>query len=379
MMLVTALGGVSRMITNVTSESAELTSVVAKLAGLLNYTESSFGSTDLSTLSTVSNWTQISDVTTAHNYLILTDTDHLTNDLPLSSETYAEFYDTLVNWTTEYLLEHNTSFIGQLINGSSPVSTSDLEEDLSNSTDYPLNMINPDAIQYFDMTHNISVSSMKNTTFDIFDMDFDPNSRNFSTEQNIDNMSDTFIDNFLSTDRLPPSNSATMTNLNFGDNIHSTSPRESDIEQLMSTFITTLTSLVAQNKDFSNSSEQVKQVSQILQRVTTHVTDPTRCHSTQCNTVPIDATASTWGPAVTFSTVTGKVSPVSVATESTLTLGKSYGKYNSNVIKILLTFQLRRINSVKGISKMIVSNSTGPSFFFLKMTLTWSINFLPCM
>jgi hypothetical protein len=326
MMIVTALGGASRMITNVTSEPAEVTSVVSKLVSLLNYTESTSGSSRLPTLSKFFNWTQMSDGTTDYNYLFLTDTDVLTNDPPISSEIFAEFYDNLVNRTTEYFLDRNITFSDHLTNVSSPVNISDIQEDSLNSTDDSLNMLSSDTTHYFDMTNNISISSMKNTTFDILDMDLDPNSRNLSSEQHLDNKS--FIGNFLSIEGVPPSNSITVADLNFDDgNMRSTSPQGSEHEQLMSTLITTLASLLAKNRDFSDSNEHMKQVSQILQRVTTDFTDPTKCYSPQCNAASTDATVSAWEPAaVTLNTITGKHSPGSVTTESTPTLGKPYGK-----------------------------------------------------
>jgi hypothetical protein len=174
---------------------------------------------------------------------------------------------------------------------------------------------------------------MKSTTFDILDMDLDPNSRNLSSEQHLDNTSDTFIGNFLSTEDVPPLNSVTVANLNFDDgNIRSTSPQESEHDQLISTLITTLASLLAQNRDFSESNDHIKQVSQILQRVTTDITDATKCYSAQCNTASTDQTVSTWEPAATLN------SPGSVTMESTLKLGKPHGKYNINIIKFHLAF-----------------------------------------
>jgi hypothetical protein len=338
MMIITALGGTSRVITNVTSGPADVTSVVSKLASLLNYTESTFGSSRLPTPSTVFNWTQILDGTTDYNYLILTDTDMLSNDSSLPPDALEEFYDDLVNRTTDYLLEGNISFSDQIINVSSPVNFSGIEKDLLNSTDDRLSILSSDTTQYFDMTNNVSFSNTKSTTFDIFDVDLDLNSRNLSSEQHLDNMSDTFSGNFLSTKSVLPSDSVTVENSSFGDgDMHSTSPEESEQEQLMSALVTTLTSLLAQNRDFSNSSEHIKQVSQILQTVTTGFTDTTRCYSTQCHTAPTDAT---WEPPVTFKTITGKDSPGSIATGSTVTLGKPFGKYNINIITILLTLAI---------------------------------------
>jgi hypothetical protein len=336
MMIVTALGGATHMMPNVTSEPTEVTSVVSKLISLLNYTSSS-GSSDLSTLSTVFNWTQVLDSTTDDNYLLLTDTNVLTNDPPISSE----FYDTddnLMNRTTEYFLDDNITSSNQLINVSSPLNISDMEEDLLNSTDDSLNMFSSDSTNYFDMTNDISVSSMKSTTFDIRDMDLDPGSRNISSEQYLD-MSGTFVDNLLSTEGVSPSNSVTVANSNFDNgNTRYTSPRESERDQLMSTLITTLATLLDQNRDFSNSNEHIRQVHQILQRVTTDFTDPTKCYSTQCDTVPTDATASTWEPSVTPNDINGKHSPGSITTESTLMPGKPYGKYISNICKVYLAF-----------------------------------------
>jgi hypothetical protein len=339
MMIVTALGGASNMITSVTNEPAEVTSIVSQLVSLLNYTESTSGLSHLQTLSTVFNWTQMVDGITDYNYLFLKDTDVLTNGSPVSSETSAEFYDNLVNQTTEYFVDSNKTFSDQLINASSPVNISDIEDDLLNSTEDSLNVLRSDTKHYFDMTNNFSISSKKSTTFDILDMDLDPNSRNLSSEQHLDNMSGTFISNFLSSDSVPLSNSVTVANLNFDDgNMHSTSPQASEREQLMSTLITTLASLLAQNTDFSDNSDHIKQVSQILQRVTTDFTDPTKCYSDQCNTVSTDATVSTWEHAATLDAITGNHSPGSVTTELTLKLGKPYGKYNINIIQFHLAF-----------------------------------------
>jgi hypothetical protein len=338
MMIVTALGGTSRMLTNVTAEPAEMSSAVSKLASLLNYTDSTFGSSLLPTLSTVFNWTQILDDTTDYNYLMLTDTDILANDSSLSSETFEEFYDDLVNRTTEYLLEGNISFSDQIINVSSPVNIGDIE-DLLNSRDDRQNMLSSDTTQYFDMTNNISISSMESTTFDTLDMDLDRYSRNLSSEQHLDNMSDTFTGSFLSTESIPTSDSVTVASSSFGDgNVRSTSPRGSEHDQLMSTLITTLTSLLAQNGDVSDSSERMKQVSRTLQRVTT---DATRCYSARCDTAPTDGTADTWEPPVTFDTG-------SIATESTVTVGKPFRKYNIDVITILLAFLLYYQLSITG-------------------------------
>jgi hypothetical protein len=320
----TALGGASGMISNVTSVPAEVTSVVSKLVSLLNYTESTSGSSRLPALSTFFNRTQMSDGTTDYNYLFLTDADVLTNDPPISSEAFAEFYDNLVNRTTEYFLDTNITFSDQLTDVSSPVNISDIEEDLLNSTDDELNMLSSDMTHYFDMTNNISILSVKNTTSDILHMDLDPNSRNLSSEQHLDNMSG----NFVSIEGVPPSNSITVANLNFDDgNMRSTSPQGSEHEQSVSILITTLASLLAQNRDFSDSNEHMKQVSQILQRVTTDFTDPTECYSPQCNAISTDGTVSAWDPAaVTLNTLTGKYSPGSLTTESTQMLGKPYGK-----------------------------------------------------
>jgi hypothetical protein len=331
MMIVTALGGASRMVTNVTNEPAEVTSIVTKLVSLLNYSESTSGLSRLPTLSTVFNWTQMLDGTTDYNYLFLKDTDVLTNGPTTSSETFAEFYDNLVNRTTEYFLDSNVT-LSDLINASSPINVSDTEEDLLNSTDDSLNMLSSDATHYSDMTNDISVSRTKSTTFDILDMDL-------SSEQHLDNMSGTLIGNFLSTEGVPSLNSVTVANLNVDDgNMRSTSPQNSEHEQLMSTLITTLASLLAQNRDFPDSNDHVKQVSQILQRVTTDFTGPTKCYSAQCNTVSADGSISTWEPAATLSTITGRHSPGSVTTDSTLKPGKPYGKYNINIIKFHLAF-----------------------------------------
>jgi hypothetical protein len=315
-MLVTALGATSRMTANITGEPAELTSAVSKLASLLNYTESTFGSSLLPTLSTVFNWTRILDDTTDHNYMMLTDMDVLTNDSSLSSETFEEFYDDLVNRTTGYLSEGNISFGDQLINASSPVNIGDTEEDFLNSSDDRcLNMLSSDTTKYFDMTNNTSFLSMKNTTFDIPDTDLDQNSGNLSSEQH--------LGSFLSTERTPPSDSVTAAYSSLGDgNVRSTSPRESEHERLMSTLITTITSLLAQNGEVSEISEHIKQVSQTLQRGTT---DPTSCYSAQCNTAPTDGTADTWEP------------PVTVSTESAVTARKPSRKYNIDVFTVILT------------------------------------------
>lgn len=341
-MLVTALSGASHMITNVTSEPAEVTYVVSKLVSLLNYTDSTSGLPHLPTLPAVFNWTQMLDGTTDYNYSFLKDTDVLTNGPPISSETSAEFYDNLVNQTGEYFWDRNITFGDQLTNA--PVNISDIEVDSLNLTDDSVSILSSDATHYFDMTNNISISSMKTTTFDILDMDFDPDSRNLSSDQNLNNMSSTFIGNFLSTEGVPPSSSVTVANLNFdGGNMHSTLPQDSEHEQLMSTLITTLATLLAQNRDFSDSNDHIKQVSEILQRVTTDFIDPTKCYSTQCNTVSTDATVSTWEPAETLNTITGKHSPGSVTMESTLNLGKPYGKYNINIVKFHLASYNRRI------------------------------------
>lgn len=336
MMLVTALSGASRMMTNVTREPAEVTYVVSKLLSLLNYTDSTSGLPHLPTLPTVFNWTQMLDGTTDYNYLFLKDTDVLTNGPPVSSETSAEFYDNLVNQTGEYSWDRNITFGDQLTN--TPVNISDTEVDSLNFTDDSSSILSPDATRYFHMTNNISIS-----TFDILDMDFDPDSRDLSSDQNLDNMSGTFIGNFLSTEGVPPSSSVTVANLNFDDgNMRSTSPQDGEHEQLMSTLITTLATLLAQNRDFSESNDHIKQVSEILQRVTTDFTDPTKCYSAQCNTLSTDGTVSTWEPASTWNTITGKHSPRSVTMESTLNLGKPYGKYNINIVKLTGELILKR-------------------------------------
>ncbi|XP_021914731.1 uncharacterized protein LOC110827408 isoform X4 [Zootermopsis nevadensis] len=331
MMIVTALSSAPHMLTNVTSflqtvteEPTELTSVVSKLASLLNFTKFTSEHSDVTTFLPVFNRTEVYFYdATEYNSSILIDAV-VPTEPTLSSESIEEFgdIDNFLNLTLEDFMYDNFTFINELMNVSSCVNISDVEYDLPNSSDGRWNRLDSDTASNFDMTSNISCT--ENITFEITEEALQPDSTNLSSEQNLDDTTDSSV----SFESVLPLDYVSVANFSSDDdNKSSTSASVTENELLISTLITTLTTLLAQEKDSSNTSEYIEQISQILQEVTTGFpvkdADLSKCDSTQCHAASADASATIWEPVVTVNTINERHFSTAITVESTVTYGSS--------------------------------------------------------
>jgi hypothetical protein len=348
MMIATALSRAPHMLTNITSflqtvteEPSEVTSVVSKLVSLLNFTEFISEASDLPTFSTIFNGTEVYFYdTTEYNSSFLIDTI-ASKEPALSSESITEFsdIDNFMNLTMVNFMGNNLTFSDKLINVSSHVNISEVEEDLLNSSDGRWNMLNSDTASYFDVTSNNTIPRIESITFEITEKALEPDSTNLSSEQHLNDTTD----NFVSSESILPLNFVTVANFSFDeDNNSSSLASVTENELLTSTLITALTTLLTQKKDSSSTTEYIEQISQILQEVTTHFpgknTDLTKCDSIQCNTMSADANATIWEPSVTVNSINERQFSTAITLESTITPGRTYGrcKINTNKVRLAL-------------------------------------------
>jgi hypothetical protein len=341
MMIVATLGRAPHMLTSVTSflqtvteEPIEVTSVVSKLVSLLNSTEFTSKTSDLPPFSTTVNG-NVSD-TTEYNSSFLIDTTVVPKEPALSSELITEFGDT--DNFIKLTVDNNLTFSDKLINVSSHVDFSEVEEDLLNSSDGIWNMFSSDIGNDSDISNN-TILSMENITFKITEKALETDPSNVSSEEYLDDTTDMYInsESFLAL------NSVTVANLNSDEDSSSSSLASvTENELLTSTLITTLTALLAQEKESSSSSENIEKFSQILQEVITDIpvrnTDPTKCDSTQCNTMLAGANTTIWEPSVTVNSTHERQFSTAITLEPTVTLGKTYGRFKINTNDVRLAF-----------------------------------------
>jgi hypothetical protein len=347
MLMVTALSGAPHLIANVTSliqtiateEPAEVTSVLSELASLLNLTASASGASGLPTLSTIFNGTEL-NLRDSTKY----GSSH-TSDTVGTSTLSSDLDDTADNFTDPYMQDDNLTFTDEQINISLSINFTDEGEGLFNFTDGHSEIISSYPTEYSDMTSNVTGLNTESTAFEVSETDLDTNSKNLSLEQYLDNISNNFTDDFVITESITPMNSVSVTNFTFDDDNKShglTSVMES--EELTSIVITTLETLLAQNKDFVSTNRYLEHVSQMIQKTTTDVTDSTKCYSSQCNTLPTDDTASSSESSFAPDATSDKHS-TAISTESTLTLEESDGTCS---IKVTMYSCNKRMNSEKG-------------------------------
>jgi len=349
-LIVTALSGAPYLIPNVTSliqniateEPAEITSVLSELASLLNFTVSPTGSSGLPMLSTVFNVTEFyNNVTGDNNSSQVSDTAVIPNGTMFSIDRN-DNGDNFTNAYMEDLFYDNWTFIDEERNNSLSITFTEIEESLFNSTDSHLGNISSYYTDGSGVTSNVTVLNMNSTAFEVSETDLESNSRNLSLEQDLDNTSSNFTDNFMSTESIPPLNFVSVANSTFGEDISSyglTSVMER--KELTSAVITTLETLLAQSKDVVSTSQYTEHVSQLIQKTTAAVSDSTKCSSSQCNTLPTDGTASSWEPSFAPDAVSEKHS-TAINAEMTPTLAESHGMCK---IKITVYSYNERMNS----------------------------------
>ena len=335
MLIVTALSGAPHLIANVTSliqtiateEPADVTSVMSELASLLNFSMSASAASGLPTLSTIFNGTGVSlHDKTEYDFSHISDIGVIPNEPTLSS-VLDDIGGNFTDLNMQDFLDHNFTITDELINSLLSINSSETEEDLLNFTDGHLPTISPYHTGYADMSRNVTVLNTQSATFLVTETDQDPSSSNLSSEQYLDNTSDNFTDNFVSTEAIPPLNFFSVANFSSdGDNESRVLTSVMENEELTSIVITTLETLLAQSKDFASTDKYIEQISQMIQKTTADVTDSTKCYSSQCNTLPTDATASSWESSFAPDALSEKY-PTAVTTESTLTWGETHGTF----------------------------------------------------
>jgi hypothetical protein len=353
MLIVTALSGAPHLIANVTStiqniateEPAEVTSVLSELASLLNFTASAAASSGLPTLSTIFSGAEFYIPDTSDNSSSQTSDTPVIPNKTMFSIDWNDTGDNFTNSYTEDFLYDNLTFIDEQINTSLSINLTEIEDSLFNSTDGHLDIISSYYTDDSSTTYNATVLSMKSTAFEVSETDLDSNSRNLSLEQYIDDTSSSLTDNLVSIESIPTLNFVSVANLTFDEDIKShglTSVMES--EELTSVVITTLETLLAQSKDFMSTSQYIEHISQVIQKTTAAVADSTKCYSSQCSTVPIDGTDSSWEPSFSPGTINEQHS-TAITTETTSTLAESHGMCK---IKVTVYLYNKRIILNKG-------------------------------
>jgi len=331
MMILTVISGAPHIITNITSllqtirteENTEMTSVITKLVSLLNSTESTSQASDFPTSLTVVNGTDVYLYDAMENSSsFVTGISVLPKEPALSLESTGDIDNEFTNLTTE------DSSVDELASSSSLVNFSELERNLFNSTVGSSNVPISDTADYFDMTSSVTNSTIMIIASEINELDLDPDSRNLSSEQYLDNTEDKYLD----TESISPSNFD-------GNDKSRNSKLVTDDEQLTSYLLTTVENVISQWRDSSSSNEYTEQTLQMLQKSITDYPvkniDPTKCLASQCNIMPSDATATS-ELSLTTSTITEKQDSTTVTMESTLALGKIYGRYKINTNKFYL-------------------------------------------
>ena len=353
MLIVTALSGAPHLLANVTSliqniateEPTEVTSVLSELASLLNFTASATGSSGLPTLSTVFNGTEFHIPDASDNISSqISDMGVIPNETMFSTD----WNDTGENFTNAYMedfLYDNLTFIDEETNVSLSINFTEIEDGLFNSPDGHSDIISSYYTDDPGTTSNVSVLNMKSTAFEVSETDLESNSRNLSLEQYLVNTSSNFTDNFVSTESIPPLNFVSVANTTVDEDIkrqHLTSVMES--EELTSVVITTLETLLAQSKDVASTRQYIEHISQMIQKTTAAISDSTKCHSSQCNTLPTDGTASSWEPSFAPD-ATSEKHYTAFTTETTSTLAESHGMCK---IKVTVYLYNERMNSEQG-------------------------------
>jgi hypothetical protein len=353
MLMVTALSAAPHLIPNVTSlvqtiateEPAEVTSLLSELASLLNITATASEASGLPTLSTIFNGTEVYlHDKTEYDSSHISDTGVIRHDPTLS----LDWDDTGDNFTNPYMqgsLYDNSAFIDEQINTSLSTDFTGVGETLFNSTEGHSDIFASYPTQHAAMISNFTIINMKSQAYEVSETDVRSNSRNLSLEGYLDNTSNNFTDNSVITESIPPLNFVSVANFTFGGGNMShglTSVMES--EELTSTVITTLETLLAQTKDFASTNQYTEHISQMIQKITTDVTDSTKCYSSQCDTLPTDGTASSWEPSFAPDAISEKHS-TAITTESTLTLEQAHGMCS---VKVTMYSCNKRMNSKQG-------------------------------
>ena len=353
MLIVTALSGAPHLIANVTNliqniateEPAEVTSVLSELASLLNFTASAAGSSDLPTLPTIFNGTESYIYDASDNISTqISDTGVIPNKTLFS----IDLNGTGDNFTDGYMegfLFDNVTFMDEQINTSLSINFTEIIDSLFNSTDGHMNNISSYYTYDSGTTSKVTVSNTNSTAFEVSETDLETNSSNLSLEQYLDNTSSNYTDNFVSTGSNPPLNFVSVTNSTIDEDSKShglTSVMER--EELTSLVITTLETLLAQSKDFASTSQYIEHISQMIQTTTAALADSTQCHSSQCNVLPTDGTASSWEPSFTPDAISEKHS-TAITTEAISTPAESHGMCK---IKVTVYLYNERMNSEQG-------------------------------
>lgn len=351
MLIVTALSGAPLLITNATrliqsiatEEPAKLTSVLTELSTLLNFTVSASGSAGLPTLQTIFNGSKFYIPDTSDNISSqISDTSVIPNE-SMYSIGWNDTGGTFRNACKEDFLYDNLTFCDKQINTS--INVTESEDGLFNPTDGHMDNISSYYADDSDMASNGTVLNMKSTAFEVSETDLDSNSSNLSLEQNLDNTTGNFTDNFVSTESLPSLNFVSVANSTFdGDNKSHGLTSMMESEELTSDIITTLETLLDQSKDFVSTSQYIEQISQMIQKTTAAVADSTKCYSSQCTTLPTDGTASSWEPSFAPDAINEELS-TAITTETTSTVAESQGMCKIRVIVYLYN---KRINSEQG-------------------------------